>query len=66
MRLKTWQIDFNNVFVQVKLEVKDSSYVALTIGLNHTVHCSKDIVLELLKSLYGVKDSTKFWFWKVK
>ena len=66
MKLKTRQIDFDNAFVQAELDEKDSIFVTLPKGVNHATHCNKDVVLKLLKSLYGMKDAPKFWFQKVK
>ena len=54
MRLKTWQIDFDNAFVQAELEEKDSIFVTLPVGVHHAMHRNRDVALKLLNNLYGM------------
>ena len=66
MGLKTRQIDFDNAFVQAELSEKDSIFCTLPVGVEHPTHFNRDVVLKLMKSLYGMKDAPKFWFLKAK
>ena len=65
MKLKTRQIDVDNVFVQAELKEEESIYVTLPVVVHHAIYRSKDIVLKLLKSLYGMKEAPKLWYQKI-
>ena len=57
---KTKQIDFSNAFVQADLD--RPVYVALPAMFNDTSGIdTKDLCLQLHKSLYGLKDAPKLW-----
>ena len=67
IKLKTKQIDFNNVFVQAELKGKDSIYLMMPpSGVEYIRYNNKSIVWKLLKSLYGMADAPRFWFEKKK
>ena len=66
MGLKTRQIDFDNVFVWAELSEKDSIHCTLRVGVEHPTHFNRDVVLKLMKSLNGMQDAPKFWFFKAK
>ena len=65
-KLKTRQVDFDNAFVQAELSDEESIFCTLPMGCAHATHRNRDVVLKLLKSLYGMKDAPKFWFRKAK
>ena len=65
-KLKTRQIDFDNAFVQAELTEDESIFCSLPPGADHATHDKTEVVLKLLRSLYGMKDAPKFWFRKVK
>ena len=56
--LKTRQIDFANAFVQSTLKPEDKVFVRLPRGFGYT----EDAVLQLNKSLCGMRDSPLYWF----
>ena len=65
-KLKTRQVDFDNAFVQAELNENESIFCTLPVGAEHPTHLNKEVVLQLQKSLYGMRDAPKFWFRKVK
>ena len=52
MGLKTRQIDFDNAFVQAELAEKDSIFCTLPVGVEHPMHFNRDVVLQLMQSLF--------------
>ena len=63
---KSRQVDFANAFVQAA--VKEDVYIALPPGFRYTDQTcdSKELVMKLNKSLYGLVQAPLYWFNKLK